>query len=676
MQRRIVKTGMKTIYLIFNDREKSDVSTSLLEDLNFVFGGFVKIKVCFLSETAAGDIDDGDVFIVLYEDRVHSMSEYISSLDKVIAMTRTVRREFLPEVFAIPEGTEVLVINDTDESTLQTANNLYALGLNKLRLIPYLKGSGAEETGRIRYCITPDEMDMVPEHMEHVINIGNRCISIDTIMDITNMLHMNNPQVTRNIIKYSEIAAETNEGRNRHYVRERLKSEIFNSVFSDARRAIFVTDTDDKVVYVNQRAKELFFPYEGRRRDATWIFKGEYAKMLEPYSFKNALLTFDGINYIVEKRVVKIVDQVVGSYYLFEDERDIKETEHDLNKLLMKKGLVAKYTFSQIIGESDAMKDTVELAKKVAATDFTVLICGESGTGKELMAQSIHNFSGRNDQPFVAINCAALPETLLESELFGYEKGAFTGALGRGKLGLFEQAGRGTVFLDEIGDMPLNLQARLLRVLQEKQIMRLGSDKVINIDVRIIAATNKDLAEQVRAGTFREDLYYRLCNIPITMPPLRERGRDALLLAEYMLGEKYQELESGQLEQILRYNWPGNVRELKNAADYFATLGRLPDTVALCPVSRIPVEAGEKTAGRISADTDIRREILEIIAAHTAPSSGIGRLSVLRKLRERGRSISDDRLRHILKELEASGKISVGRGRCGCRIRETGEMRQ
>ena len=444
----------------------------------------------------------------------------------------------------------------------------------------------------IRYCITPDEMDMVPEHMEHVINIGNRCISIDTIMDITNMLHMNNPQVTRNIIKYSEIAAETNEGRNRHYVRERLKSEIFNSVFSDARRAIFVTDTDDKVVYVNQRAKELFFPYEGRRRDATWIFKGEYAKMLEPYSFKNALLTFDGINYIVEKRVVKIVDQVVGSYYLFEDERDIKETEHDLNKLLMKKGLVAKYTFSQIIGESDAMKDTVELAKKVAATDFTVLICGESGTGKELMAQSIHNFSGRNDQPFVAINCAALPETLLESELFGYEKGAFTGALDRGKLGLFEQAGRGTVFLDEIGDMPLNLQARLLRVLQEKQIMRLGSDKVINVDVRIIAATNKDLAEQVRAGTFREDLYYRLCNIPITMPPLRERGRDALLLAEYMLGEKYQELESGQLEQILRYNWPGNVRELKNATDYFATLGRLPDTVALCPVSRIPVEAG------------------------------------------------------------------------------------
>ncbi len=676
MQRRIVKTGMKTIYLIFNDREKSDVSTSLLEDLNFVFGGFVRIKVCFLSETAAGDIDDGDVFIVLYEDRVHSMSEYISSLDKVIAMTRTVRREFLPEVFAIPEGTEVLVINDTDESTLQTANNLYALGLNKLRLIPYLKGSGAEETGRIRYCITPDEMDMVPEHMEHVINIGNRCISIDTIMDITNMLHMNNPQVTRNIIKYSEIAAETNEGRNRHYVRERLKSEIFNSVFSDARRAIFVTDTDDKVVYVNQRAKELFFPYEGRRRDATWIFKGEYAKMLEPYSFKNALLTFDGINYIVEKRVVKIVDQVVGSYYLFEDERDIKETEHDLNKLLMKKGLVAKYTFSQIIGESDAMKDTVELAKKVAATDFTVLICGESGTGKELMAQSIHNFSGRNDQPFVAINCAALPETLLESELFGYEKGAFTGALDRGKLGLFEQAGRGTVFLDEIGDMPLNLQARLLRVLQEKQIMRLGSDKVINVDVRIIAATNKDLAEQVRAGTFREDLYYRLCNIPITMPPLRERGRDALLLAEYMLGEKYQELESGQLEQILRYNWPGNVRELKNAADYFATLGRLPDTVAFCPVSRIPVEAGEKNAGRISADTDIRREILEIIAVHTAPSSGIGRLSVLRKLRERGRSISDDRLRHILKELEASGKISVGRGRCGCRIRETGEMRQ
>ncbi len=683
---------MQTIYMVFNDREKSEVSTSLLEDLKFVFGGFVRIRLCFLNEIARGAIDDGDVFIVLYEDRVHAMSEYISSLDRVIAVSRTVRREFLPEVFAIPDGTEVLVVNDTDESTLQTVNNLYALGLNNLKLIPYLTSSDDADFEHIKYSITPDEEDLVPRYVEHTINIGNRCVSLDTIMDITNMLRLNAPQVTRNIIKYSEIAAETNEGRNRHYVRERLKGEIFNSVFSDAKRAIFVTDPDDKMVYVNQRAKELFFPYEGRKRDAVWLFGGEYEKMLEPKSFKNALFTFDGVNYIVEKRVVKVMDQAVGSYYLFDDERDIKESESDLNKLLVKRGLVAKYTFNQLVGESPVMRETIELAKKVALTDFTVLICGESGTGKELLAQSIHNYSARKDQPFVAINCAALPETLLESELFGYEKGAFTGALGNGKPGLFEQAGKGTVFLDEIGDMPPNLQARLLRVLQERQIMRLGSDKVIDVDVRIIAATNKNLPRQVKTGAFREDLYYRLCNIPITLPPLRERGEDALLLMEYMLGIKFQELGDAQLKQILAYSWPGNVRELKNAADYFATLGKLPETLTEGRISETRKAekteyedtwpgAGDRSSSKTSGMPEtsgvsktsgiaVREEVLQIIKAHTNPSSGIGRLSILKELRRRNVNISDDKLRHILKELETSGMITVGRGRCGCRARD------
>ncbi len=660
---------MKTIYLVFNNREKSEVSESLLEDLKLVYGGLVRIKLCFLSEIVRGSIDDGDVFVVLYEDRVHAMREYISSLDRVIAMTRTIRREFLPEIFVIPDGTEVLVVNDTDESTLQTINNLYALGLNNLNLIPLLSTSDAADFENIRYSITPDETELVPDYIEHIINIGNRCISVETIMDITNMLGLNTPQVTRNIIRYSEIAAEINEGRNRAYARERLKSEIFNSVFSDAKRAIFITDNDNKVVYVNRRAKERFFPYEGRRRDATWLFNGEYGKMLEPYSFKNALFTFDGVNYIVEKRVVKIVDQVMGSYYLFDDERDIKNSEQDLSNLLMKRGLVAKYTFNQIIGESPVMDSTLELAKKVALTDFTVMIYGESGTGKELLAQSMHNYSKRSNQPFVAINCAALPETLLESELFGYEKGAFTGALGRGKLGLFEQAGRGTVFLDEIGDMPLNLQARLLRVLQEKQIMRLGSDKVIDVDVRIIAATNKDLAEQVKTGAFREDLYYRLCNIPITLPPLKDRGRDALLLMEYMLGEKYHELSSQELDRIIDYSWPGNVRELKNAADYFATLGKLPETVSNGAAAEGTSEKPDKK-GTEKDIHDVHREVLGIISENTLPSSGIGRLSILAELRRRNVYISDDRLRHILKELETSGKITVGRGRCGCRIIE------
>ncbi|WDC84728.1 sigma 54-interacting transcriptional regulator [Caloramator sp. mosi_1] len=191
-----------------------------------------------------------------------------------------------------------------------------------------------------------------------------------------------------------------------------------------------------------------------------------------------------------------------------------------------------------IITNSPKMKECINIAKKIAKSDYTVLINGESGTGKEMIAQSIHNYSNRSIYPFVAVNCAALPENLLESELFGYEKGAFTGALKEGKIGLFEIANNGTIFLDEIGDMPLKLQTRLLRVLQEKQIMRVGSDNIINVNVRVIAATNKDLKKLVDEGLFREDLYYRINVLPISLPPLRERKEDIMPLLESFLKEK------------------------------------------------------------------------------------------------------------------------------------------
>ena len=206
------------------------------------------------------------------------------------------------------------------------------------------------------------------------------------------------------------------------------------------------------------------------------------------------------------------------------------------------KGIFAKYTFSDIIHVSPIMKECINKAKTVALTDHTILIIGDSGTGKELMAQSIHNYSKRKNMSFVAINCAALPETLLESELFGYEGGAFTGARKGGKVGLFEQANGGTIFLDEIGDISQNLQSRLLRVLQERQIMRIGSDRMINIDTRIIAATNIDLKNAVEIGDFRKDLYYRLNVISLKIQPLNRRKQDILPLMESFLGEKYNQL--------------------------------------------------------------------------------------------------------------------------------------
>lgn len=242
-----------------------------------------------------------------------------------------------------------------------------------------------------------------------------------------------------------------------------------------------------------------------------------------------------------------------------------------------------KITLDNIVGSSEIMEHTKQKALIAAKSNSTVLITGESGTGKELFARAIHNHSDRTDYPFVAVNCAAIPDNLLESELFGYEEGAFTGAKKGGKLGKFELAHNGTIFLDEIGDMSLHLQGKLLRVLQERELDKIGGKSNIFIDVRVIAATNKNLEDLVKNGQFREDLYYRLKVIPITLPTLRERKSDIPLLIDYMIKEYAHKLnkdvigiEEDASKTLVDYTWPGNVRELQNIIEYSINMSNSP----------------------------------------------------------------------------------------------------
>lgn len=246
----------------------------------------------------------------------------------------------------------------------------------------------------------------------------------------------------------------------------------------------------------------------------------------------------------------------------------------------LKEGLPQEFDFSDIIGNSKKMRDLFEILMMVAPSDATALILGESGTGKELIADAIQRNSLRADKPFVKLNCAALPENLLESELFGHEKGAFTGAASR-RQGRFELADQGTIFLDEIGDMSLATQSKILRVLQEGEFERLGGDNSLHVDVRVIAATNKDLEKEVQKGNFRQDLFFRLGVVPIEIPPLRERKEDIALLAEHFLkqfAQKNQRLIKGfspaAIDLLMRYHWPGNVRELENVVERAVILSR------------------------------------------------------------------------------------------------------
>ncbi len=238
-----------------------------------------------------------------------------------------------------------------------------------------------------------------------------------------------------------------------------------------------------------------------------------------------------------------------------------------------------KYSFREsILGESPAIKVVYDMIDKALSTNITVIITGETGTGKELVAKAIHYNSKRKDKSFVTVNVAAIPSELIESELFGHEKGAFTGASYR-RIGRFEEADGGTLFLDEIGEMELNLQAKLLRVLQEKEIIRIGSNKPVKTDCRIVVATNKNLKEEVKKGNFREDLYYRLLGLPIELPPLRDRGNDILILASYFIGKFCEEnnlplkkLSLQSQKRLMSYSFPGNVRELKSLTELAVTL--------------------------------------------------------------------------------------------------------
>ncbi len=279
--------------------------------------------------------------------------------------------------------------------------------------------------------------------------------------------------------------------------------------------------------------------------------------------------------------------------------REIAELKNKLadEKLYLEEEIRTEYTFEEIVGESPALKRVLSQVETVATTDSSVLVLGETGTGKEVIARAIHDLSPRRERTFVKVNCAAIPTGLLESELFGHEKGAFTGAIAQ-KVGRFELAHRGTLFLDEVGDIPLELQPKLLRVLQEKEFERLGSTRTLHVDVRVVAATNRDLTQMVEDRLFRSDLYYRLNVFPIVVPPLRDRAEDIPLLVRYFaqkharrMDRRIETIPAEEMEALTRYHWPGNVRELENLIERAVILSRGPALHVPLPEDRLSGDA-------------------------------------------------------------------------------------
>jgi PAS domain S-box-containing protein len=358
-------------------------------------------------------------------------------------------------------------------------------------------------------------------------------------------------------------------------LKEKAEAQILQSIIDFAYDGVLGVDKDGLITVFNpviQRLTGVSADQAIGRHVERVVENTRMHEVLKTGEAELGEIQKIGDAYIVTNRVPIVVEgQVMGAVATFQELDKVQRMESKIRKKLLYKGHVAKANFADIIGSSKVMTQAKEKARQYAEVDSTVLIIGETGTGKELFAQSIHNASPRRDKPFVAVNCAALPESLLESELFGYVEGAFTGAKKKGKAGLFELAHEGTIFLDEISEMSPKLQARFLRVIQEKEVVRLGDDRVIPIDTRIIAATNRDLYSLVKRGEFREDLFYRLCVLELETPPLRERKEDIPALVMFFVADKGRRLgkiikgvSQEAMDKLVTYSWPGNVRQLEN----------------------------------------------------------------------------------------------------------------
>ncbi|MCA7130643.1 sigma 54-interacting transcriptional regulator [Escherichia coli] len=436
-------------------------------------------------------------------------------------------------------------------------------------------------------------------------------------------------------------------------------------ILSSITEGIIVTNENNEIQIFNKSAENIFglmaSQVIGKPVD-TVIKNTRINQVLLTKSAEiREIMDLDNTSIITSRVPIFRGTQCIGVVCSFTDTPQIQKVERIIRGKLMKKGITARYRFEHILTQNKHMESVIHLAKIYANTHSPVMIYGESGTGKELFAQSIHNQSQCHRGPFVAINCAAIPETLLESELFGYEGGSFTGARREGKEGLIELAHQGTLFLDEIGELPLPIQSRLLRVLQEYEIMRVGGKDIIPVDVRIIGATNRSLEKMAEEGSFRGDLYYRLNVLPLMVPPLREREGDVRFLAEHFLEKSGCGHKLAQFIALFStYNWPGNVRELNFIIERLALLSAgfpnasLFEILNLTGFNALKSCNTSQTNGRIVADLskgqlkavikDLERQIIafymdlfeqdqEKVAAHL----GISKMSLWRKYNQMDR---------------------------------------
>lgn len=676
---------MKRIAVIAYDEQASELFASQLSDF---FSGLISVEAYHTGDGALKKWPAADLVLLHIDafDPGSNLEHYPNIETESVDIAVTFTKKSLERLSQIEPGTQALFVSSSERMCTEAINKLRSLGVKEFDLIPYYPG--APYIGDVRYAITPGESRFVPECIQQMVDIGCRLLDANTIVEVTMKLGLDHMLEQSKLKKYFSSLADNTYSFDRLFERS-IKSEKRLDILLDILAEGIVGVDENDVVFAYNTMAETITGISRKRALGTHVGKlfgfipfGECRR--QGKSLDSVLIRYKGTLLSIDIDPMEHNGVYMGMFASIQRFDDQESKQNKLRGQLRETSQYAKYTFSDIVGESAMIRKACSIANKMAQTNSSVLIYGESGTGKELFAHAIHNASKRKNNPFIAINCAALPEALLESELFGYDEGAFTGAKKGGKRGLFEFAHSGSIFLDEVEGMSPALQIKLLRVLQEKEIMHVGGNGIIHIDVRVIATSNERLDKMVDEGRFRSDLYYRLNTLPIHLPPLRERTEDIPELLDRFKADLngHFTLDASVWNIFDHYSWRGNIRELRNCVEYLTFLEKetiFPEDLPPAfqdfqfgAEANVHAEAQSLPEAPAPAAADKELFVLRQLYQATLAGTTIGREGILAQARKEKLPLSQQRVRQILAALQARGLVSIGLGRGGSRITEAG----
>ncbi len=657
----------KTLILITNSK---DMGLWHKDQIMDTFDSEIRVDCYSLEENTAYTCNYNNCHAILISTfrQYELLKSLIPDNKPIIISSLTIAKKGL-EVLDRLRNQTVMFVNLSFEMCLETILLFYRLGYSDIRFLPFYPELQTPPKSKI--AVTTGELRFVPKNVDQIYDIGKRILDRKTISRVANVFYLQDRLNTDKCKKSFSNMAKIDSDWDFIFESSELINSRLESLINIIDKAVILLDSEENIISINGRFEEI-----SKKERSLLIGKPFSAYFpetdLSKAPIKNKLCKLDGEYLSVSVSKIEGREESLSGYYaIVENFEKNEDQQTKLKSQFQKKGHIAKYGINDILGNSDKIKNTIDLIHRFAPSDSPVLITGDSGTGKELVANALHKLSKRKTKQFLALNCAALSPDLIESELFGYEKGAFTGALKTGKPGIFEMANGGTLFLDEIGELSLGMQAKLLRVLQEKEVMRVGGEKIVQVNIRFIFASNKNLAKKTVDGNFRRDLYYRMAVLTIHVPPLSERISDIEGFIEKFMDNKKTKVNfSKELITFFKsYTWPGNIRELKNTIEYLQTLGKKNPSISDLPRHMMTIKEISPSVSTYSESIDskfnspseisfysreknLEKAIEKMLAEAKKMGLKPGRTEIRRRLSDIGIEAGDYEIRKILKKLK------------------------